>query len=73
MNAKQLLSIAALLTASGIALAQTPSPAPATQNAGAETAKSVEKKPAQTDGKKSKASAHDHKNDSPKKNIYSGA
>ncbi|AIY41228.1 hypothetical protein LT85_2070 [Collimonas arenae] len=71
MNAKQLLSAVALLTASGIALAQTP--VPVTQKADAETAKSMEKKPAQADGKKSKSSAHDHKEDGPKKNIYSGA
>jgi hypothetical protein len=56
MNAKQLFSIAALLTASGIAMAQAPvteKPAPGVaQKANAETTGRMDKKSAQPEGKK---------------------
>ncbi|WP_211473584.1 hypothetical protein [Collimonas humicola] len=77
MNAKQLFSIVALLSASGIAMAQAPvaeKPAGAVvQNASAETKNRTDKKQAQADGKPAKPSAHDHKEDGPKKTIHSGA
>jgi hypothetical protein len=77
MNAKQLFSIVALLSASGIAMAQAPvaeKPAGAVvQNASAETKDRMDKKQAQADGKPAKSSAHDHKEDGPKKTIHSGA
>jgi len=77
MNAKQLFSIAVLLTASGVALAQAPAAekpgVTVTQSAGAEAKKRMDQKPVMPEGKKAKSSAHDHKEDGPKKNIYSGA
>jgi hypothetical protein len=80
MNAKQLFSVAAWLavsSVSSVALAQAPAagkPAvAASQNAGAETKSRTDKMPAQPDAKKAKPAGHDHKEDGPKKTIYSGA
>lgn len=74
MNTKQLFSILALLTASGVAMAQAPAAekpaAAASQNASAE---SKNKMPAMQEGKKAKSAAHEHKDDGPKKTIHSGA
>lgn len=76
MNAKQLFSVVALLTASGVAMAQTPAaekPAAASQSAAAEASARMDKSQAQPAPQKAKSSAHDHKDDGPKKTIYSGA
>lgn len=77
MNAKQLFSVVALLTASGIAMAQAPAaekPAGAvSQNAGAEAKSRADKMQTQPDATRTRPTAHDHKNDGPKKTIYSGA
>ncbi|HWW99648.1 hypothetical protein [Collimonas sp.] len=77
MNAKQLFSVAALLAVSSVAMAQAPAaekPAgTVSQNAGAETKSRTDKMQAQPDAKKSRSTAHDHKEDGPKKTIYSGA
>ncbi|AMO95866.1 hypothetical protein CFter6_3218 [Collimonas fungivorans] len=64
MNAKQLFTVLTLITASGVALAQAPAADKPAAPAKAEATK---------EAGKSKSGKHDHKQDGPKKSIYSGA
>lgn len=69
MNAKQLFTVLTLITASGVALAQ----APAADKPAAPAKAEATKEAGKPDAGKSKSGKHDHKQDGPKKSIYSGA
>ncbi|MDB5765583.1 MAG: hypothetical protein JWQ61_397 [Collimonas fungivorans] len=69
MNAKQLFAVLTLITASGVALAQ----APAADKPAAPAKAEATKEAAKPAAGKNKSSTHDHKQDGPKKSIYSGA
>jgi hypothetical protein len=69
MNAKQIFAVLTLMAASGAALAQAPAADKPAAPASTETAKEAGKAAAG----KSKSGTHDHKQDGPKKSIYSGA
>jgi hypothetical protein len=79
MNVKQLFAIMTLLAASGAAMAQAPAPTANKPAAAAKTSGSADSKAnvaqeaSQPAAGKSKSSKHDHKDDGPKKSIYSGA
>lgn len=68
MNAKQLFAVLTLMAAGGAALAQAPAADKPAAPAKTETAKEAGKAAAG----KNKSGTHDHKQDGPKKSIYSG-
>ena len=76
MNVKQLFAIVTLLAASGVVLAQAPAAdksASAAKNSSTDSKATVAQETSKPADGKSKSSAHDHKEDGPKKSIHSGA